>query len=146
MRGVFTLDLDGNIWTVENEVTKNGLQYLADRVFGASSTPLNMFLGLIVDNDELNIQTDTMLSHPGWTDYSKRTSLPPGPNAVDGIKTLGPATYTFTEAKEVLGLFVTTNSNPAVPSGYLYAEAIFESPVKARTGSRLTVTYTVELT
>jgi hypothetical protein len=153
LRGIFTVHLnDIVVAKAHNDITANGLNYLWTRVLNTGATPMAMYLGLMTKRTlpavtSLDIQNDTMASHAGWDDYQKRLLMTPGPSASDGVKTFGPATYTFTETKTIVGLFTTTNAGPTnFTNGFLYSEALLDSEVKARAGDRLRVTYTMELT
>lgn len=160
--GVFVvqcIDKDGNLkWedTMHNLVVNEGLQDMNTKYFQGSAYTAAFFLGLVTGPGASTTYaaTDTLASHPGWTEFSNYsgsrkaivfgTATTADPSVISN--TAAPAQFTITGAGGVVaGAFVCTISSGT--SGVLFSEANFQSPGDRTvvSGDTLNVSYTFSL-
>jgi len=164
-------DANGNLrWTDEfpNLVNAVGKQLMLDTLLkGSSYTVVGPYLGLISGaSPTFGTGTDTMTSHPGWTEFINYTV---GGSAVRGTAVFGSATsagstpsnvttsaasaitYTITGAGgTVSGCFLVTGSGASSTQsntgGTLYSAGAFTTAKTTTAGDTVSVTYSTTAT
>lgn len=161
--GVFTVkchDKDGNVkWetSTPNLVVNEGLQQMNTLFFAGSSYTATWYLGLY-GSTSLNTPsaTDTMTSHPGWTEetaYSQSTrpicsfgsATTADPSVISN--SMSAATFSVNGPMVVGGAFLTSENTKGGTGGVLFSAANFSAPGDRSviSGDTLTVTYTFSL-
>ncbi len=145
-----------------NLVTTLGRNFALDTFLsGANYTVTGPFVGLISSVGYSGIVlTDTMASHPGWTEAGNANAPPYGPAirptcpwlpAVGATKSFSaPVTFNMTNTGTIKGLFIVfgPGASNLVDStgGVLYAAGLFtQGDFTASNGSQVTATYTAGL-
>ena len=115
-----------------------------------SGTPVTTwYIGLIDSSGYTAVATaDTMSSHAGWTeitDYSESTRVAwsPGAAAAGVIVNGTLASFTFTAAKTVKGLFLTSVSTKGGTTGTLFLTALADTEMAMTSGEVLKVQLTL---
>lgn len=160
-KGYFTLRQRGRtlVKDAPNHTVRQGVQdfghWLIDEDYLVGSTGPShggaLYLGLI-DGDSYSAAptTDTMASHPGWTeieDYDEASR--PGPFTQGTVSLTTPSattailTFTPNTTLQVRGVFVTDDNTKGGSSGRLFAAAILSSAVEIIPGDPLEITYTL---
>jgi len=133
---------------VRNGITTDGITDLFEQYFraGTGTTPA---VGLIDDASFVAVAVgDTMASHADWievTDYSEATRPTWSPDAAtssqisNSVKVL----FTMTAAKDVKGLFITTDDTKGGTAGKLWCTAIFDLVVSLQSGQVARAGYTL---
>ena len=162
--GVFhiqCLDKDGNLkWEAKehNLVVNTGVQYMNAKTFTGTAYTATWYLGLY-GAGALNTPaaTDTMVSHPGWTEitpYSNATrpacsfGKPTTANPSVATNTSSAASYSINATATVGGAFLTTDNTKGGTAGTLFSAADFQAPGDRSVvnGDTILVTYTFSLT
>lgn len=161
--GVFHVqcfDKDGNLkWEDKhhNLVVNEGLQFMNAKTFTGSSYTATWYLGLYgAGASNTPAATDTMASHPGWTEvtaYSQSTrpactfGTPTTADPSVATNSASPAIFTISSTTTVGGAFLTTNSTKGGTGGTLFSAADFQSPGdrSVYSGDTLSVSYTFSL-
>lgn len=161
--GVFRLecrDAQGQIkWTAEshNLVTNEGLQDMNAKYFLGSGYSATWYIGLYGAAASNNpAATDTMTSHPGWTEvtaYSQSTrpacafgtATTADPSVISN--SLSPAAFSINGTVVVGGAFLTSNNTKGGTTGVLFSAADFQAPGDRSvvSGDTISVTYTFSL-
>lgn len=162
--GVFTLrcyDAEGVLkWeeATHNLVTNAGLQSMVSQYFTGGGYTATWYLGLW-GSSALNTPaaTDTMASHPGWTEFENYVD-PARPAVVFGTattanpssinNTASPAVFLISGAGGVVGgAFLTSASDKGGTLGVLFSGANFAYPGNRTTiaGDVITATYSFNL-
>lgn len=151
-------DADGNLkWsdTFPNRVVNTGLQYMNTQTFTGSAYTAAWYLGLILGpgSGVTVAATDTMASHPGWTESSAYSQVT-RPQAVFGSATLADPSAIATTATSfsinatvnIAGAFLTTNNTKGGTAGVLFSASNFTGGDRLlQSGDTLNVTYTFTL-
>jgi hypothetical protein len=152
LKGVFKFELirDGEVIateTVENTVTNEGRNKLLDVGFHGV-TPVNpWYIGLINGTSASNLNTDTMVSHSGWTEFvgyseSTRQSWATAPAASQQVASSAAAVFSVNASGDVQGFFISSVSTKSSTTGTLWSSSLFSStPVTS--GDQVKVTYTL---
>lgn len=134
-------------------VTTVGATQLINDTFGASSFTSAWYMGEIKGSAPTFAVTDTMASHPGWTEEAgtditnatRPTILPIGSVTVSGNNATAVATaavFTQNSSITLQGFYIVDNNTVAGTTGNLYGELAFSSFSVAATN---TVTITVSI-
>jgi hypothetical protein len=122
-----------------NAATTEGVNYLLDAGFKGGTPITTWYFGLI-----------TGPSHPGWTentDYSgDRKTWTTGTIASGSLPTGTAASFTFTSAGTVRGIFVTSIVTKSTTTGTMWATAIDTTNRSVANGQTLQIYYTNNLT
>lgn len=159
---VLCYDADGNLkWETNapNLVVNVGLQDMNQQYFLGSGYSATWYLGLYGAASSNNpAATDTMGSHPGWTEvttYSNSTrptcvfATATTANPSQITNSASQAQFNISGTTTVGGAFLTSNNTKGGSSGILFSAADFVTPPGDRSvvsGDILTVTYTFNLT
>jgi len=161
--GVFHVqcfDKDGVLkWEASkpNLVVNVGLQDMNAKYFTGTSYTAVWYIGLYGAASSNNpAASDTMLSHPGWTEvtsYSQVTrpvctfGVPTTADPSVATNAAAPATFNITGSVTIGGAFLTNNNTKGGTAGLLFSAADFQAPGDRSvvSGDTLTVTYTFSL-
>jgi hypothetical protein len=152
MKGVFKFELirDGKVIaeeTIENTVTNEGRNKLLDVCFHNVTQINPWYIGLINGTSASNSNTDTMVSHSGWTEFvgyseSTRQAWVNGSAASQQIASSAAAVFTVNTTGDVQGFFIGSISTKSTTTGTLWSSSLFSStPVTS--GDQVKVTYTL---
>lgn len=138
-----------------NGVTNTGFNLMLDSTFrSASISPISTwYIGLIGNSGFSALApTDTMASHPGWTEDSTHytASNRPGwtPSAASSKSITNASSVNFamnTDNTVIKGIFVTSDNTLGGTSGTLWAAGLFGADQTLFNGDTLKITYTVTL-
>lgn len=167
---VVCCDADGNVkWEEQfpNLVNAVGKELMLDTLLsGSTYTTVGPFLGLISGAAPTFAASDTMVTHPGWTEFTNYTV---GGSPVRGTavfaaatstgstptnvttKTATAITYTITGGGGTIGgCFLVTgagaSSTQSNTSGTLYSAGAFSTPKITTAGDTVAVTYSTTAT
>lgn len=133
----------------KNGITNGGLDKLLQIMFHFTASINTWYIGLI-DNSGFSAlaATDTMGSHPGWTeftDYNELNRPAWDESAPSGQIVTSSATSDFniTGSGNINGIFVTSQNGKGGTSGTLWATGSFTSSIGVANGDILNITYTV---
>ncbi len=153
--GRFTIrcyDRDGKLkWqdSFENAVVNEGLNYILDVMFGATSKP-SWYVGLIRDDNYTGLNAaDTMASHSGWEEadeYSEanRPAITFGAASSQQISNGTTVDFSINATETMKGAFLTDNNTKGGTSGKLWCTALFSGGDQAvDNGDTIKVTYTI---
>lgn len=151
-KGEFKFELirDGKVIATgspPNTVTNEGRNKILDVNFNGV-TPIDPWsIGLINGTGASNSNTDTMVSHAGWTEftgYSEATRQPWATNSAvsQQVTTTTAATFSINATGDVQGFFISSISTKATTTGTLWSSSTFSS-VPVVNGDQVKVTYTL---
>lgn len=142
-------------WDGPNTATTVGVDELLDVLFNSGSQPANWTIGLIDGASGATVATsDTMASHPGWTENVNYSQSPRPSWVSDGpassyivTNSFSPAQFSITEDTTVIwGAFlVNTQEAPGDTTGTMFAATHFGTDASLNNGDTLEVTYTLTL-
>jgi hypothetical protein len=161
--GVFTLtcrDASGNIKWVEqahNLVVNEGLQHMNQQYFLGVGYTAVWYLGLYGSAiSNIPAATDTMASHPGWSEVTVYSNLTrpsvdfdtpslAGPSIISNVAT--PANYNINGTATIGGAFLVSESTKGGTTGILFSAAPLQAPGDraVSNGDIISVTYTFSL-
>lgn len=137
---------------IRNAATDAGLNDLLSAGFAAGTQRPAWYLGLI-DNDGFSAipATDTLSSHPGWTEvtaYTSATRPQWTPLSVAGklVQNTSVVNFTMNATKTLRGIFVASDSTKGGTSGILWATALLPSTQQVVNSQVVKVTYGVQAT
>jgi hypothetical protein len=154
--GVFTVecrDADGNVkWTEDfhNLVVNEGLQFINQQVFKASTYTASWYMGLI-NTGATYAGSNTMASHSGWTENTlylqatrpAMTFTVPTSADPSVIQTTAPIVFSMTGSATVAGGFITSENTKGGTSGTLFSAGNFTvGDRQVVNGDTINVTYT----
>lgn len=145
-------DKDGNLkWREENPniVFDRAIEDMLGIYFKGQPARTTWYLGLINTGASL-LPTDTMASHPGWTENTNYNASQ-RPQAQFGVivdkrmsNALNKALFTMAApAGNIVGVFLVSDSTKGGTAGMLYAAAAFSSVKNTEATDTITVSATV---
>lgn len=156
--GIYSWELvrDGQViasGTEANTVTVEGRNHMLNVEFRAITQAASWFFGL-VDDDAFadNPDTDTMISHPGWnefTGYTEATRPQWSPAAPSGgsLSNTTTAVFTINATGTLHGFFIASNSTKGGTAGVLWSSVPFSTgSLPVETGDEIRTTYTYGVT
>lgn len=134
-----------------NAATTQGVNYLLDAGFKGGSGISSWYFGLINGAGFSGVSvSDLPNSHGGWTemtDYSgDRKAWTTGTIAAGSLPTGTAASFTFTSAGSVRGIFIVSVNTKGDTTGTMWATAIDTSSRSVSNGQTLQIFYTNNLT
>jgi hypothetical protein len=166
-QGTFSCKLvrDGRVAEARNFVTDGGKNTALTRYFGAYVfTPVSWYIGLVNDTGSTKFSnTDTMLSHPDWlefTGYSTgatvRNNVGTGVVPARGlwvhstpsngaILTTTQAHFSIQSSGTLFGVFVTSDGAAGGTNGVLWSIAPWNNPLPVTPGEVLLVSYNLQM-
>lgn len=148
---VICRDSNGNLkWEepIFNLIVNGGLDHLLDSTLGGGTQVSTWYLGLTSGTPAV-AATDTMASHPGWTEvtgYDEATRIAYAPAAVSSqtiTNNASPGVFTASGTLDVGGCFVTSDSTKGGTTGILYAAGGFAGGDRQLEATdQISVTYT----
>jgi hypothetical protein len=138
-------DAQGNLKWVEkirNTVVTVGMNALLDTFFSGASYTAAWYMGLMGSGTVAD--TDTMASHPGWSEITAITaSARPGiawNAASNGTKSVStPTSFTMSAAATVYGAFIVNDLTLGGTAGTLYSGAQFSTSRTVAVGDVINV-------
>lgn len=145
-------DKDGKVkWKdiAENLIPNAWLNQALDIIYNNGAQPANFYMGLIKGPSPSFVDTDTALSHPGWTNFigydeASRPEWNPDAAAAQEVENPAPLTFTINTTDSVAGLFIISDNSVInnFLTGTLVSEVVFAQGVKnVASGDTLEVTY-----
>ena len=135
---------------IQNAVVNEGIDAILDIMFHAESQITTWYLGLINDADSADLlATDTMTSHPNWTEdqsYTEANRQEWTEDAASGqeITNSTYVAFSINATVTISGIFCCSDNTKGGTSGILWATGLFtDGNVEAVSGDTLNVTYTV---
>lgn len=136
-----------------NAITNEGKNNILNRFFkGTGTNTTSWFFGLVDGATFSSVNaSDTMLSHPGWTefiDYSgERKAWGHGTATGQQITNASPFTFTFTNGTptDLWGVFLCTETVKSGTIGTLWNTAPFNSLLPVQQDDVLNCSYTLQL-
>lgn len=133
---------------VPNMVTYQGCNWLLDVAFRAATQSPTIYLGLITNNLYSSVvNTDTLASHPGWSEWTAlaagtRPAFAVATGANGGLLTGStPSTFNLTADGQIRGCFLTTAAAVGSTSGgILYNTVVALTGLTVASGGTLQVT------
>lgn len=138
---------------IDNTVTVEGRNHMLNTEFRGGTQAASWFFGLVDDSAfGSNPDTDTMLVHPGWTEfvtYSQATRPQWSPAAASGgsLTNVTTAVFTINGTGMVHGFFIASNSTKGGTAGVLWSSVPFTTgPLPVESGDEIRTTYTYGVT
>jgi len=138
------------IYDIDNAVVNEGLDNILDVMFHNDTQTATWYLGLLNDADLADLlATDTMASHPNWTEnqsYTEATRQEWTEDAASGqeITNSTYVAFSINATTTISGIFCCSDNTKGGSSGILWATGLFTSgDVSAESGDTLNVTYTI---
>jgi len=140
-----------NIYDILNDIVNEGKNKIFNTMFNDSTPVANASwcIGLIsATGFSALAATDTMASHPGWTEFTSftqanRVAWGSGNSVAQQATNATPATFNINAAGTLKGGFVVSNNTKGGTSGILWATAQFSSDIPVTNGDEMKITYTV---
>jgi len=154
-QGHFRAELvrDGRIVAVRegrNAVVDEGINSILNIMFHAAAQVTTWYIGLLGDTDLADLlATDTMASHPNWTENQSYTELTrqewtEDAAASKSISNTTLVSFSINATTTISGIFVVSDNTKGGATGTLWATGLFvEGDVSAQSGDTLNVTYTI---
>lgn len=154
-KGHFRAELvrDGKVVCVregDNAVVDVGINAILDIMFHNDTQVNPWYIGLINDADGTDLlATDTMASHPNWTEQQSytegtRQEWTEDAAASKSITNTTLVTFSINASVTISGIFLTSDNTKGGSSGTLWATGLFnEGDVVAVASDTLNVTYTI---
>lgn len=155
-RGRFHVEIvrDGRVikrFRIKNLVTTAGKALMLNAMFAGAASPGSWYSGIIDNTGYSAIAiTDTMASHPGWTEfttYSQATRVAWGvaTTVTNSISNGTVMTFTTNAGGTVRGLFITNNNVKGGIIGTLWSMVLFTSAQIVNSGDTIRLVYTAAL-
>ena len=138
------------IHDIKNAVVNEGLDAILDIMFHADTQITTWYLGLIGSAVLADLlATDTMASHPNWTEeqsYTEGVRQEWDEDAASGqeISNSTYVAFSINATTTISGIFCCSDSTKGGSSGTLWATGLFTNgDVSVQSGDTLNVTYTI---
>lgn len=155
LKGVYRVECygpDGKLkWNEQffNIVVNEGLNHTLDTEIGAGTQVTQWYVGL-TDGTPTVAASDTMASHPGWTeitayDEANRQDLTVAAASGQSItNAASKAVFTINSGVTIGGAFITSSNAKGGVTGILFSAGPFDTGDRpAQSGDTLNVTYTL---